>query len=114
MSKSRTSGGGEHMTSKQHASIRQRPVRPHPAQAYEEVEYLDNAGRLIATERVPAHSSRAGHDAELYPEDQAYLTAPSTPVVYDDIPRQRSSAIRYTTTQRQEVIHSPHRRFVIH
>ncbi len=99
---------------RQKASLSQGPVRQPTAQAYEEIEYLDNAGRLMATERVPVHSSRVGYDAGLEPEDLPPLAAPRAPVVYDDLPRQRSSALRYTTTHGQALIVSPQRRFVLH
>src|SRR6266481_5290709 len=80
--------------------------------AYEEVEYVDNRGRVIETERVPVvNTYRAGHSAGLHPEDQPYTTVPQE---YDDPPRQRSSAIRYTTTRGQQVIQRGNQRLVIH
>ncbi len=84
-------------------------------QAYDEFEYLDNRGRVIETERVPVvNTYRAGHNAGLHPEDQPYLTTPRPPVEYDDIPRPRSNAIRYTTTQGQPVIQQGNRRYILH
>ncbi len=84
-------------------------------QAYDEFEYLDTRGRVIETERVPVvNTYRAGHNAGLHPEDQPYLTAPRPPTQYDDSLRPRSNAIRYTTTQGQQVIQQGNRRFVIH
>jgi hypothetical protein len=96
------------------------PLRPpqRTTQAYEEFEYRDRAGRVIETERVPVHPHRAGHYAGLHPEDQPYMTHPQVPQVsedgYDEPPRQRSSAIRYTMPQGQRVIQQGNRRLIIH
>ena len=96
------------------------PPRPpqRTTQAYEEFEYRDRAGRVIETERVPVHPHRAGHYAGFHPEDQPSMPRPQVPQVsedgYDEPPRQRSSAIRYTMPQGQRVIQQGNRRLIIH
>ena len=63
---------------------------------------------------LPANPHRAGHQSGLHPEDQPYQ---STELEEDEqhYPRRpASSAIRYQTTEGNQVIQQGHRRLVIH
>lgn len=102
--------------------------RSRATQAYEEIHYTDSAGHVVETQRIPiqqAATHRAGFHSGLHPEDEPYMTQQNQRYAnpldladqldYQDEPRRPpTSAVRYRTTQGQEVIRQGNREVVVH